>query len=65
MKIGFIVRFADSFLQDIGASATAVGKPLCFAVGIVVAMDDSIATINWNTATIPRYADLKTLLIVS
>jgi len=65
MKIGSTVRFADSFLQDIEASATAVGKPLRYAVGIVVAMDDSVATVQWNSARIPQYMAAHFLAIVS
>lgn len=63
MIIGSIVRFADSFLDDIGA--TAANDSLCYAVGIVLSMDENVATVKWNSARIGPYCAVHVLSIVS
>lgn len=60
MKIGNIVRFSPQFLDDIGASKS----PLAYATGTVIEIDNGIATVEWDSARIPRHISIQNLKTV-
>ena len=64
MQIGQTVKYSDQFLDDIGAATTPAGEPLAYAVGKIVELDNGIATVQWNSARIPRHNAIKYLKLV-
>ena len=58
------MKYSDQFLDDIGAAATPAGEPLAYAVGRIVELDNGIATVEWNSARIPRHNAIKNLKTV-
>ena len=60
MQTGNLVRFSPQFLHDIGASKS----PLAYATGTITAIDNGIATVNWNSARIPRHNNIRILVAI-